>query len=398
MPTDTAVVLAAGEGTRLRPLTRNRPKPMLPAGNRPIVEYVLDALIEAGIKRICFVVGYKRSRVQEHFGPTYRDVPIQYVVQSKQLGSGHALQQAEEKLDGSFVVVNGDRVIEPSIVTDVLEAAQEDDSATLAVLERPVESRYGAVVMRDSTIVELIEKPESDEYRLINAGVYAFDQRIFDALSETPRRNGSLLLTDAVDLLVYEATVRGVKTEGLWADATYPWDLLTVSHKILEHGHELVDGQQPREGVWIAESAIVHDNATLLAPVVIGPDCELGPGAVVGPDVALGRNVTVGANASVEGCVIDADTRIDAGSTLLDCVAGQDVDLGAGTIVPGGPADVQVNESLFRNERLGAVFADRVQAGGGIRCEPGALVGTNAQIGAGVVVNGHVPEGAEVIR
>lgn len=398
MPTDTAVVLAAGEGTRLRPLTRNRPKPMLPAGNRPIVEYVLDALIEAGIKRICFVVGYKRSRVQEHFGPTYRDVPIQYVVQSKQLGSGHALQQAEEKLDGSFVVVNGDRVIEPSIVTDVLEAAQEDDSATLAVLERPVESRYGAVVMRDSTIVELIEKPESDEYRLVNAGVYVFDQRIFDALSETPRRNGSLLLTDAVDLLVYEATVRGIKTEGLWADATYPWDLLTVSHKILEHGHELVDGQQPREGVWIAESAIVHDNATLLSPVVIGPDCELGPGTVVGPDVALGRNVTVGANATVERCVIDADTRIDAGSTLLDCVAGQDVDLGAGTIVPGGPADVQVNESLFRDERLGAVFADRVQAGGGIRCEPGALVGTNARIGAGVVVNGHVPEGAEVIR
>lgn len=395
MPTDTAVVLAAGEGTRLRPLTRNRPKPMLPAGNRPIVEYVLDALIEAGIKRICFVVGYKRSRVQEHFGPTYRDVPIRYVVQSKQLGSGHALQQAEEKLDGSFVVVNGDRVIEPSIVTDVLEASQEDDAATLAVLERPVDSRYGAVVMRDSTIVELIEKPD-EEYRLVNGGVYVFDQRIFDALAETPRQSGSLLLTDAVDLLVYEATVRGVRTEGLWVDATYPWDLLTVSRALLEH--ELVDGTQPRADVWVADSAIVHDDATLQSPVVIGPDCELGPGSVTGPEVALGRNVTVGSNATVESSVIDTDTRIGAGSTLLDCVTGQDVDLGAGTIVPGGPADVQVNESLFRDERLGAVFADRVQAGGGIRCKPGALVGTNARIGTGVVVDGHVTEQSEVVR
>lgn len=395
MPTDTAVVLAAGEGTRLRPLTRNRPKPMLPAGNRPIVEYVLDALIEAGIKRICFVVGYKRSRVQEHFGPTYRDVPIRYVVQSKQLGSGHALQQAEEKLEGSFVVVNGDRVIEPSIVTDVLEASQDEDAATLAVLERPVDSRYGAVVMRDSTIVELIEKPD-DEYRLVNGGVYVFDQRIFDALAETPRQSGSLLLTDAVDLLVYEASVRGVRTEGLWVDATYPWDLLTVSRALLEHG--LVDGPQPRADVWVADSAIVHDDATLQAPVVIGPDCELGPGSVVGPEVALGRNVTVGSNATVESSVIDTDTRIGAGSTLIDCVSGQDVDLGAGTIVPGGPADVQVNESLFRDERLGAVFADRVQSGGGVRCKPGALVGTNARIGTGVVVDGHVTEQSEVVR
>lgn len=395
MPTDTAVVLAAGEGTRLRPLTRNRPKPMLPAGNRPILEYVLDALIEAGIERICLVVGYKRSRVQEHFGPTYRDVPVEYVVQSKQLGSGHALQQAQEKLDGSFVVVNGDRVIEPSIVTDVLEASETDDAATLAVLERPATNRYGAVVMRDSTIVELIEKPE-DEYRLVNGGVYVFDQRIFDALSEATRRSGSLLLTDAVDLLIYEATVRGIRTEGLWADATYPWDLLTVSRALLEHG--LIEDGQPEADVWVSESAIINENATLQSPVVIGPDCELGPGAVVGPNVALGRNVTIGANTTVESSVIDTDTRIGAGSTLLDCVTGQDVELGAGTIVPGGPADVQVNESLFRDEHLGAVFADRVQSGGGVRCKPGALVGTNARIGTGVVVEGHIPEQAEVVR
>ncbi|WP_330630927.1 bifunctional sugar-1-phosphate nucleotidylyltransferase/acetyltransferase [Halocatena halophila] len=395
MPTDTAVVLAAGEGTRLRPLTRNRPKPMLPAGNRPILEYVLDALIEAGIERLCLIVGYKRSRVQEHFGPTYRDVPIEYVVQPKQLGSGHALQQARGKLDGSFVVVNGDRVIEPSLVTDVLEASESDDAATLAVLERPAANRYGAVVMRDSAIVELIEKPET-EYQLVNGGVYVFDERIFDALAETPRRNGSLLLTDAVDMLIYEATVRGVRTEGLWADATYPWDLLTVSRALLEH--QLVDPTAHESDVWIAESAIVHENATLQGPVVIGPDCELGPGSVVGPNVALGRNVTVGANSTLESSVIDTDTRIGPQSTLLDCVTGQDVDLGAGTIVPGGPADVQVNESLFRDEDLGAVFADRVTCGGGVRCEPGALVGTNATIGTGVVVSGHVPERAEVIR
>ncbi|MBO4249570.1 nucleotidyltransferase family protein, partial [Halomicrobium sp. IBSBa] len=105
MHIDTAVVLAAGEGTRLRPLTRNRPKPMLPAANRPILEHVFDALVEAGIEKLVAVVGYKRDRVQDHFGPTYRGVPISYVSQTKQLGSGHALLQARSAVDGPVLVM-----------------------------------------------------------------------------------------------------------------------------------------------------------------------------------------------------------------------------------------------------------------------------------------------------
>ena len=91
----SAIVLAAGEGKRLRPLTKHRPKPMLPAATKPILEHVFDALIDAGVTDITVVVGYKRTRVQSHFGPTYRNVPLQYVTQRKQLGSGHALLAAE---------------------------------------------------------------------------------------------------------------------------------------------------------------------------------------------------------------------------------------------------------------------------------------------------------------
>jgi glucose-1-phosphate thymidylyltransferase len=116
---ECGVVLAAGEGTRLRPLTHNRPKPMLPAANRPILEHVLETLVEAGVTELVLVVGYKRDRVQEHFGPTFQDIPIRYVVQEKQLGSGHALLQAREAVDEPMLVVNGDRVIEPEMVRAV---------------------------------------------------------------------------------------------------------------------------------------------------------------------------------------------------------------------------------------------------------------------------------------
>ncbi|MFC6837757.1 sugar phosphate nucleotidyltransferase [Halomarina ordinaria] len=397
MDIDTGVVLAAGEGSRLHPLTHNRPKPMLPAANRPILEYVLDALIDAGIERIVLVVGYKRDRVQDHFGPSYRDVPVEYVIQSKQLGSGHALQQAASVVEDSFVVVNGDRVVDTGLVESVVEAADPADAATLAVLEHRHARRYGAVTMDAETdrITALVEKPSDDDYRLINAGVYLFDRSVFDALAATEYENGALPLTSGVERLIEEDAVRAVRTDGLWVDATYPWDLLTVATEVLRHG--IVEGHQRTPGVWVADSARVNDDASLQAPVVVGPDCEVAAGAVIGPNVALGRNTTVSANTTLARAVLDTDCRVAPGSTLLDCVAGQDVHLGADTTVPGGPAEVRVGDSVF-HERLGAVFADRVRAEGGVTCVPGALVGTNARLGTGVVVDGRVRANARVVR
>jgi len=393
----TAVVLAAGEGTRLRPLTRNRPKPMLPAANRPILEHVLDALVEAGIEQLVLVVGYRRDRVQEHFGPSYRDVPIEYVIQEKQLGSGHALLQARRAVDGAHVVVNGDRVIEAGSVRDVVDAFEGDDApAALAVIERPSVRHYGAVVLRDRDIAEIIEKPDTDAYRLINAGIYAFGPSIFEAIDATERAEGELGLTDTIADLIEESRVRGVRTEGMWVDATYPWDLLEVCAEVLARGR--VTQPEAAEQVWVDEAATVHEAATLRPPVVVGPDAEIGPGAVVGPTVAVGRNGTVGANSTIERSVIDSDARVGPGSTLVDAVLGQDVHLGPVTVVPGGPADVRVGTAVYEDQRLGAVVADRTRSGGCVDLAPGTLVGPNAEIHAGAHVTGRVAEGAEVVR
>lgn len=397
MEIGTAVVLAAGEGNRLRPLTRNRPKPMLPAATRPILEYVLDTLVDAGVGEICLVVGYRRERVQEHFGPTYRDVPLTYVRQDKQLGSGHALLAARGSVDGPVLVLNGDRIIEAGAVTAVAEAFETHGEPTLAVTEHPDAHRYGAVVLDGAHIAELIEKPASDDYRLINAGVYAFDESIFGAIDRTPRREGELALTDTIVRLIDAGEpVRGVSTGGMWVDATYPWDLLTVADELLARGRIQVPSREA--GVWVADSARVHDRAALQAPVVVGPDCEVGAGAVLGPRTAVGRNVTVGPNATVAQSVLDTDTRIGAGSTLVDCVTGQDCRLGAATVVPGGPADVRVEDRVHEDQRLGAVLADHVRAAGDVSLAPGTLVGPGARLAVGVRTSGQVPGGAEVVR
>ena len=371
---------------------------MLPAANRPILEYVLDALIDAGIERITVVVGYKHDRVQNHFGSDYRDVPIGYVHQQKQLGSGHALLQASEAVDDPFIVVNGDQIADPRMVAAVMEAAQEGDAvARLAVIEREEVGSYGAVTLEDDRVVDFIEKPQAGTYHLLNAGVYAFDGRIFDVLDETPRREGDLDLPDAIgSIMAADEPIGAVRTRGIWIDATYPWDLLAVARDLLAAGW--IDVDEAGEGTWIADSARVHDSAVVQSPVVVGPDAVVGPGAVVGPHTALGRNVTVGANAVVESSVVDEDTRVDAGATLVDCVTGQGVRVGAGTVVPGGSADVTVAGTVHEDQRLGAVLADRVRLGGGASVAPGSLVGPNAEVDAGGYVRGTVEADARVMR
>jgi NDP-sugar pyrophosphorylase family protein len=370
---------------------------MLPAGNRPILEHVLDTLVDVDVERIVLVVGYKHDRVQEHFGPSYRDVPLAYAMQGKELGSGHALLQAREHVDEPMLVLNGDRVIDPGIVADVTDAFADREEPTLAVMEHPEAHAFGAVTLDGDRVSELVEKPLAGEYRLINAGVYAFTPAIFDDLAETPKREGELDLTAAITRRIEaDEPVWGVRTDGLWADATFPWDLLSITRQVLHT--DRIDEPETGETLHVAASAIVHPDATLRAPLVVGPDCEVGPNAVVGPDTALGRNVTVGANATVEQSVLDADTRVGAGSTLVECVTGEDVTLGANTTVPGGPADVALDDRVYRDQRLGAVFADRVEARGGVTAEPGALVGPNATLGTGVHVRGRIDEDSEVVR
>jgi len=370
---------------------------MLPAADRPILEHVFDALVEAGMDRLVCVVGYKHDRVQDHFGPTYRGCPVEYVRQHKQLGSGHALLQARSAVEGPVLVVNGDRLVETEMIERVAGTFERDEpTAALAVLQHPDAKQYGAVVLRNDTITDIIEKPGTDDYRLINAGIYAFHADIFDDIADTPRSAGELALPDTISRLIDDDQVRGVRCEGMWVDATYPWDLLTVATEVLARGR--TDIAEREDGVWVDEDARVHDAATLRAPVVVGPDSEIGPGAVVGPETALGRNVTVGANATVEGSVLDADTRLDPGTILIDTVTGQDVHLGAGTVAPGGDADVRVGNQVFEDQRLGAVIADRVHAAGDVSFEPGTLVGPNAVLDAGVTADGQIPEGAEVVR
>ncbi len=362
---------------------------MLPAANRPILEHVLDALVDAGIDDIHVVVGYRGDRVRDHFGPTYRDRPLTYHTQKKQLGSGHALLRARDALKGDFLVVNGDEIVGSDTVRAVVDVHSPADTCTLAVAESDDAPLYGAVRLEDSTVTELIEKPGSGSYRLLNVGAYAFSPTFLATIDDVEREEGELALTDGISRVMERGGhVRGVRTDGMHSEVTYPWDLLELAATLLS-----VDASN---GVEVSDSASVAEGAALYPPVVIGADAVVEPGAIVGPGTAVGRNATIEAGAVVRRSVVDTDTRVGMNATVVDSITGQSVQIGVGATAPGAPADVRIGNRVHEGVNLGCVLADRVRIGGGATVAPGVLVGPGADVGAGVTLRDNVDEDAEV--
>ncbi|UWG50578.1 Glucose-1-phosphate uridyltransferase [Halalkaliarchaeum sp. AArc-CO] len=208
-----AVVPAAGDGTRLRPLTRERPKGLLAVDGTPILTRCFDQLLSAGITEAVVVVGYRASDIVAQYGDSYRDLDLQYVHQRDRLGLGHAVSLSEPFVDGEFLLVNGDNVFDPEFdFEELLDRHAESDAAVTALAERlsPDVARETGVFVPvappdvDGTVrVEgVVEKPEEPPSTLASAGCYVLPAEIFSALSLLrPSDHGEYELSDAIDVL-----------------------------------------------------------------------------------------------------------------------------------------------------------------------------------------------------
>ncbi len=232
-----AVVLAAGKGTRLRPLTENKPKAMVEIDDQPLVQYCFDKLIELGAEELIVVVGYEKDCIIEHFGDAYRDVPITYTEQEEQNGLAHALLTAEEHVDDDFMLMLGDNVFEANL-HDVLRRHREDRAdAAFLVEEVPWEeaSRYGVCDTNDyGEIVEVIEKPDDPPTNLVMTGFYTFTPAIFHACQLIqPSDRGEYEISDAIDLLIQSGrTIDAIGLDGWRIDVGYPEDREEAERRI----------------------------------------------------------------------------------------------------------------------------------------------------------------------
>jgi glucose-1-phosphate thymidylyltransferase len=236
-----AVVLAAGEGTRLRPLTEDKPKALVEVAGDPILTHCFDELIDLGADELIVVVGYLKEQIIQRYGDEYRGVPITYTHQREQRGLAHALLTVEEHIDDDFMLILGDNVFDATL-KDVVRRQREDRAdAAFLVEEVPMEeaSRYGVCdTNKYGEIVDVIEKPDDPPSNLVMTGFYTFTPAIFHACHLVqPSDRGEYELSDAVGLLLESGrTIDAIRLEGWRIDVGYPEDRDEAERRLTEEG------------------------------------------------------------------------------------------------------------------------------------------------------------------
>jgi glucose-1-phosphate thymidylyltransferase len=247
-----AVVLAAGEGTRLRPLTEDKPKGMVEVNGKPILTHCFEQLVELGADELVVVVGYLKQRIIDHYGDEFEGVPITYTHQREQNGLAHALLSVEEHIDDDFMLMLGDNIFRANLADVVRRQREERADAAFLVEEVPWEeaSRYGVCdTNKYGEITDVVEKPEDPPSNLVMTGFYTFTPAIFHACHLVqPSNRGEYEISEAIDLLIQSGrTIDAIGLDGWRVDVGYPDDRdraeeLLQGHSESEAAVESADG------------------------------------------------------------------------------------------------------------------------------------------------------------
>jgi len=339
-----AVILAGGEGTRLRPLTLSIPKPIVPVVDRHLLRHQIDLLATAGVTEIVIALAYRPEQVQAVFGDgSALGRTIHYLLEEPPLGTGGAVKNAESRLDETTIVLNGDVLTDVDLpaVVRAHESSRADATIVLTPVANP--SAYGLVEQDASgRVVRFVEKPRPDQIRCdtINAGIYLLESRTLGLMPageplSIERRFFPELIGGGGHLQAYVH-------RGYWIDIGTPDKYLQVHRDILRGRFPATVGGRALAGGWVAPGAEPDPEAQLVAPFYLGPDCKVAAGATVGPDATLVGNVWVGPGAQVADSVVWEGTRIGASSRVDGALLGPRVsirdhaDVGPGAVLGEG--------------------------------------------------------------
>jgi mannose-1-phosphate guanylyltransferase len=321
-----AVVMAGGEGTRLRPLTLDVPKPFLRVAGKPAIEYALDALVAAGIDDIVITTFYKPERLIQHLGGGSRlKARIFYSVEDEAMGTAGGVAKCLPLLgDDTVVVLSGDVIADVNVRALVDAHRKSSAVATMALttVENPTE--YGIVGLDDTgRIVRFKEKPKAEEVfsNLINAGIYVLSPEALRAVPQGETFDFSKQLFPK--LLDAGKRLQGVQIEGFWMDVGRPADLLKASHALGQKHH----GGPLKEGAKVSPQARV-------ARADLYPGAAVEGSATV-EDCILYDNSRVEDKATVKGTILAPDAMVGAGARVTDCVLGRGARVKPGATLTG---------------------------------------------------------------
>lgn len=406
-----ALVLTAGQGLRLRPLTSYRSKAMLKIAGRPVLQYIIDSLKANGIRDIVIVAGHGRDELIDYFQMGGdQGVRIRYVIQHEQKGVENAILTARDELESEdeFLLVNGDVLVEPEMVERTLsnhKSMSSDITMLVTLVSNP--EQFGTVKIGKNGIVEkLVEKGGPDRYvsNYAVAGVSVFKSDVLPLLEKFET------MENTVERIISNGqTTAAAVWEKDWAEFTWPWDILKANRIVM-------DRELRGKGSFIAESAEIHKNVVLEGPVFIGEGSIIRPGATIRGPVYIGKNVYVGNNSLVrdysslcEGVhigyavemrnsMVFDNVNVGRMTFVADSIIGQCSCIEAGAQMwnwrPGGkPIHLKYEDEEVRIplDKFGAIIGDDVVIGINASVMPGTRIGEGSMIAAGCVIDQDIP-------
>lgn len=400
-----AVVLAAGKGTRMK---SNKSKLVHKIYGKELVKRVVETAEKSDIKDIIAVVGYKKEEVQKVLGDT-----VKYAYQEEMLGTGHAVLQAEEYLEGrkgKVVVLNGDvPIIRPETIKKLIEKSiknKEYATVLTAIYNNP--TGYGRIIRDDGgNVKEIVEEKDLSEEQKsnkeINAGIYCFDiDELLKALKELKPNNaqGELYLTDVVKIMNDKGLKTGAvivkdNTEILGVNDRMQLELLTKVLKMrinqyhMQNGVTIedMDNTYIYDDVEIGMDTVIHPNTTIKNDVVIGENCEIGPNAYIREGCRLADTVKIGSFVEIKKAIIGEGAKVPHLSYMGDCEIGGKTNIGCGTIT--------CNYDGFNKSKT--IIGEHSFIGSNTNLVAPVTLGENSFVAAGSTITNDVPSDALAI-
>lgn len=352
-----AVILAAGEGTRLRPLTDMMSKPMIPIANKPILEWTVDIVSDI-CDEIIIVVRESQTDIIEYF-QTFPH--CKFAFQEKPMGTGHAVACCEGMIKDRFLVINGDEMIAK---VDIKKLSKLD-GYYVGAFEVSNPEKFGVLDIENGLVKNIDEKPEQPKGNLVNTGLYLLDKKVCEALKKIPLSpRGEYELTDALRMMIENGLEIKPFILSRWVTITYPWHILDANQMILD-----------QFGSFIGKNVEIRSGAYIEHPVAIGDNATLGPNCFIRKYSVIGKGCKVGNAVEIKNSIIMDNTFVSHLSYVGDSIVGRNCNIAAGTIF----ANLRLDEN-----RIGMSLNGKTIDSG--RGKLGGIVGDNVKFGVNCVI------------